>query len=214
MWGARRTPALLLAVILAALPRVAGAPERPSDVDNLQETQKAGVRQVTPALTADVPTPEEAAEARVADLVPEEYRRVVVETATRHGVDARLLAAVAWVETGGTWQPDLEGAAGEVGLMQVLPSTAAWIAEARGLPYPDLTDPAVALDFGAWYLAHLIDTTGDPWEAVHQYNGGPEWRTRAPTQVGWYGSRVRELADRPVAILCTKEERAECGAKW
>src|SRR5690606_7070010 len=81
MWGARRTPALLLAVILAALPRVAGAPERPSDVDNLQETQKAGVRQVAPALTADEPTPEEAAEARVADLVPEEYRRVVVETA-------------------------------------------------------------------------------------------------------------------------------------
>jgi soluble lytic murein transglycosylase-like protein len=132
---------------------------------------------------------------QVADLAPPEYRSLVIQIAQRHGLDPRLLASVAWVETGGTWDPTLRGAAGEIGLMQVMPETAAWIAQVRGEQIPDLTDPAHALDYGAWYLARLLE--GATADALAQYNAGPAWRERAPSVARQYSGRVLDLRSAP-----------------
>jgi soluble lytic murein transglycosylase-like protein len=128
---------------------------------------------------------------RIADLAPPQYRSLVITTAKRHSLDPRLLASVAWVETGGTWDPTMRGTAGEIGLMQVLPSTAAWIAQQRGEQLPDLADPAVNLDYGAWYLRRLLD--GATASALAEYNAGPAWRDRAPTVARAYSSRVMNV---------------------
>ena len=88
---------------------------------------------------------------------------------------------MAWVETGGSWDTNLVGTSGEVGLMQVLPSTAKWIASKKGEPVPNLSEPAVGLEYGSWYLGYLIKVTGDVDEALRQYNAGPAWERRAPT---------------------------------
>jgi soluble lytic murein transglycosylase-like protein len=131
---------------------------------------------------------------QVADLAPPEYRPLVIETAKRYHLDPRLLASVAWVETGGTWDPHLQGAAGEIGLMQVMPETAAWIAQQRGEDVPDLNEPAVALDYGAWYLSRLMQAATT--DALANYNAGPSWKERAPTVARQYSRRVLELREK------------------
>jgi len=125
--------------------------------------------------------------------VPAEYQRLVIDVAERHGLDPRLLAALVHVESG--WDPQARGSAGEIGLTQILPETARWIAEARGRPIPDLADPLESLDAGAWYLTALLrETGGNAVEALARYNGGPRWRDRAPVAARIYSERVVRLA--------------------
>ncbi|MEO8082643.1 MAG: transglycosylase SLT domain-containing protein [Ardenticatenales bacterium] len=132
-----------------------------------------------------------------------------------HGVAADLLAIIALVESGG--HPAARSHVGATGLMQVMPATATDIARQRGLGAFDatrLTDPAVAIDFGAWYLAQQLKSFGrsddDDWAnsvvlAAAAYNGGPGAAMRyvrggglpSETQayVGWVGGMWRERAD-------------------
>jgi soluble lytic murein transglycosylase len=72
-----------------------------------------------------------------------------------------------------------------------MPRTGRLIARARGLTdftTGDLTDPAVNLDFAAWYLASLIERfDGHLPLAIASYNGGPHnvrrWlRSHGPNQ--------------------------------
>ena len=75
--------------------------------------------------------------------------------ARRHGLDPQLVRAVVFQES--RFDPFARGRAGEVGLMQVLPSGAAaeW-GRLNKRKAPDgnaLHDPAVNLDIGCWYLA-------------------------------------------------------------
>jgi soluble lytic murein transglycosylase len=74
------------------------------------------------------------------------------------------------------------------GLMQVIPSTGAAIAEALNWPpdyeTADLYRPMVSVRFGAWYLAEQRDfIDGDLFAAMAAYNGGPgnslRWWTTA-----------------------------------
>ncbi len=101
----------------------------------------------------------------------------------RFGVDPELLAIIVLVESGG--DPGARSGAGAMGLMQVMPGTAGDIARWRGITgfgVAALHEPAVSIDFGAWYLARQLATFGladDPdWRtsvarAAAAYNGGP-----------------------------------------
>jgi len=105
----------------------------------------------------------------------------LIETASRkHGVDANLLAIIVLVESGG--DPNAKSAAGAMGLMQLMPPTAAELAARRGLTaHHDwrLLDPGYNIDLGADYLAQQVRRfwTGrsDPTveRASGAYNGGP-----------------------------------------
>lgn len=135
---------------------------------------------------------------QLSQIVPDEYQVLVVDAAVRHGVEPMLLAAVVEMETGGTWNPNLRGSSGEYGLMQIMPGTTWWIAKQRGMPIPSIMEPEVNLDYGAWYLAYLLrqarQKTSSEEEAVHlalrEYNGGPQWRERAPQDTSRYAERV------------------------
>lgn len=111
------------------------------------------------------------ARVRVDDLVPEEYRSLVLDVAARFGLDPRLLASVAWVES--RWRPDAVGGHQSSGLMQIIPSTAASIAAAMGLEQYDIFDPYTNLSMGAWYLQSLYQAYGGWPQALAAYNGGP-----------------------------------------
>ncbi|MEW6336514.1 MAG: lytic transglycosylase domain-containing protein [Acidobacteriota bacterium] len=90
----------------------------------------------------------------------------VVAAAARNGLDPALVQAVITVESG--HDPDAVSPRGAVGLMQVLPETAAWL----GLP--EAADPAQGLEAGCRYLAALIDHFGGDVElALAAYNAGP-----------------------------------------
>src|SRR5690606_29469542 len=82
----------------------------------------------------------------------------------RHGVDPRLLAAVAQVESG--FNPSAVSRAGAQGLMQFMPGTAAGL----GI---DPLDPAQAVDGAARYLRSQLDRFGSVELALAAYNAGP-----------------------------------------
>jgi soluble lytic murein transglycosylase len=99
-------------------------------------------------------------------------------------VDRALIYAFMRQESG--FRPDANSPAGAKGLMQLMPGTAAFIAEQAGLPgEPDLLDPAVNLSLGQRYILHLFQqpsVQGDLFRLVAAYNSGPgkveEWRKR------------------------------------
>jgi D-alanyl-D-alanine endopeptidase (penicillin-binding protein 7) len=103
-----------------------------------------------------------------------------IETAAAaHGVDPALVSLVVLVESRGN--PSVVSPGGAVGLMQLMPTTAARIATERGLSAPtpaQLLEPAYNLDFGAYLLGQLLSSgAGAPSTeqvrlAAIGYNGG------------------------------------------
>lgn len=88
-----------------------------------------------------------------------------------YGVEVSWLLAIARQES--DFDPTAVSSAGAVGLMQLLPSTARWIASLNGWDYSDnmLQDPAYNIRLGAWYVRYLrAKFDGDWWIAA--YNAG------------------------------------------
>jgi len=92
----------------------------------------------------------------------------------RSGIDPLVLHAVIRQES--RFQPDILSPAGAVGLMQLMPRTAAETARKEKMPKPrrvDLTRPEVNVRLGAAYLSGLVkDYRGDYFRAVAAYNAG------------------------------------------
>jgi len=92
----------------------------------------------------------------------------------RSGVDPLVLNAVIRQES--RFQSDILSSAGAVGLMQLMPRTAAEVARKEKMPKPhrrDLLRPAVNVRLGAAYLSGLVNGYGgDYFRAVAAYNAG------------------------------------------
>lgn len=104
--------------------------------------------------------------AEVAAAVPgsERFADLFVAVGARHGVDPRLLAAVAKAESG--FNPSATSRVGAQGLMQIMPATA------RSLGV-DPRDPAQAVDGAARYLRTQLRDFGSVDLALAAYNAGP-----------------------------------------
>lgn len=117
---------------------------------------------------------------------PIRYASLISEAAEAYRLDPPLLAALIRVESG--WNPYARSAKGAVGLMQLMPETAAWIARQKGVgrgEVQELTDPRVNIDYGSWYLRMLLDDfKGDVVLALAAYNSG--WGTVR----GWLKEQV------------------------
>ncbi len=146
------------------------------------------------ALTVDVPEPVAAWSAQMS------------VAAQRHGVPIDLVALVVWIESRGN--PDAVSSAGARGLMQLMPTTAAAVADRHGRPVPtpaQMHDVETNLDLGAALLADLIadyaaeglDVDGVERVAI-AYNGGPgvlaAWKRgeALPNETERYAARMRE----------------------
>jgi len=93
----------------------------------------------------------------------------VQDEAARLGVPPDLADAVAVVETGYT--PQAIGRSGEIGLMQVMPSTAAGLGFQGSLD--QLADPATNIHYGVSYLAKAWAASGgNPCRALMKYRAG------------------------------------------
>lgn len=98
---------------------------------------------------------------------------VIREQAAAKHLDPALIAAVIYAET--KFDPRTSSA-GALGLMQLLPETANFIARKSGgirFTTADLATPAINVAYGSWYLRYLLDHyEGDEMLAVAAYNGG------------------------------------------
>lgn len=112
----------------------------------------------------------------VSAIFPLKYEEQIASSASAHGVDPYLVAAV--IETESGWDPAAESSQGARGLMQLMPETAQDMVD-KGLvdgalySADDLEDPAVNIEFGSAYLAYLITYfNGSADRAIAAYNGG------------------------------------------
>ena len=106
-------------------------------------------------------------------LLPLKYEDELKDAADRYGLDRRLVAALINAESG--FDKDAVSVDGAEGLMQILPSTAEWIAFRRGIEYREgsLFEPETNLDLGCWFLSFLLDRyEGNVRYALIAYNAG------------------------------------------
>ncbi len=93
---------------------------------------------------------------------------------------------------------DLVSSAGAVGLMQLMPPTAKWVARQTGradFRTPQLEDPGVNAQFGTYYLRYVLDRLdGLPVLATAAYNAGPgraqAWRGAMPIEGAIYAETI------------------------
>jgi len=164
--------AAIAAGIVLAPALFGGVAAAPTDPNQLPEPQVDPRETPPPDLSMLETRLVLALAASVADLAPEEYRLLVVMAAGRHKVDPRLIASIISVET--EWDTHAVGMHGERGLMQILPSTGAYLAREAGLDDVDLANPATNLLLGSLYIAQLLAEHGTVEEALAAYNGGPD----------------------------------------
>ena len=98
-------------------------------------------------------------------LADESLSSIITNAAKKYQVDPKLVSAVAEVESGG--RQEATSAAGAVGVMQLMPDTAASLGVN---PY----DKRENVEGGAKYLKEMLDLFGgDVKKAVAAYNAGP-----------------------------------------
>jgi soluble lytic murein transglycosylase len=104
-------------------------------------------------------------------LHPRRHLEALAPEARRQGLALPLLLGVAKQES--RFTPAVQSAAGAVGLLQLMPATAAELAGAP-LSTAALQDPSRNASLGARYLRGLLDQwQGEPLAAVASYNAGP-----------------------------------------
>jgi len=101
-------------------------------------------------------------------------KKAIDTASAKTGLDPLLIIAVITVESEFR---NVIGTAGELGLMQIKPSTAEFIAKNFDLPIPGdwkalLWDYELNILYGACYLKYLLDKFGNLRTALEYYNGG------------------------------------------
>jgi soluble lytic murein transglycosylase len=105
--------------------------------------------------------------------LPLQYSSMIRVQASAKHLDPALVAAVIYAET--KFEPRTSSA-GAVGLMQLMPETATFLAKRSGattFTTADLSTPGVNIAYGAYYLRYLLNEYhGNTVLALAAYNGG------------------------------------------
>ena len=134
---------------------------------------------------------------------------LVESAAQRHGLEVALVLAVIQIESG--FNPQTRSSAGAVGLMQLMPRTAAALARRLGREGAAIDDPGFNVEAGCLYLELLRERFGGDLElALAAYNTGPYrvagWRAAGrPLSEG-----TRRYVD---AVLAARRVFAEGGSR-
>lgn len=104
-----------------------------------------------------------------------EHQDAIAASAARHEVNPYLVAAV--IEAESDWDASARSDAGAVGLMQLMPDTAAELArrgavDAEEFPVDSLSEPEVNIEYGTAYLRYLVERYHEVETALAAYNAG------------------------------------------
>jgi soluble lytic murein transglycosylase len=133
---------------------------------------------------------------------PLHYSAIVRSRAQAEHIDPALLAAVIYQES--KFHPSARSSSGAIGLMQITPATARGIALRTGgkrFRVSDLTNPAINIRYGSWYLHDLFSKYGSVSLMLAAYNAGQgnvdRWRAAGEgiqfPETRAYVSRVEHL---------------------
>jgi soluble lytic murein transglycosylase len=128
---------------------------------------------------------------------------IIRTQAAQKRLDPALIAAVIYAETKFEPRPS---SAGAEGLMQILPSTAYYLARLSGgssFTASDLSEPSVNVAYGSYYLRYLLDHYGgNEMLAVAAYNGG---ETNVDRWVANADAAGRQLSVQEIPFAETRE---------
>lgn len=117
---------------------------------------------------------------------PFRFLTEIKTSAQKNTISPELLLAITKQES--RFSPGVTSIAGAQGLMQLMPATAAELAELSGINLTDeeLLSPQTNINLGGRYLANLLEYwNDDPWLAIASYNAGPgavsNWITKELT---------------------------------
>ena len=104
-------------------------------------------------------------------LFPFPYESEILQYAQQQKINPLLVISVMRKES--TFNPTIDSAVGAVGLMQIVPPTAKWVAGQIQLADYSLTNPQDNIKIGTWYLKHNHHRyEDDSLLAVASYNAG------------------------------------------
>lgn len=105
-------------------------------------------------------------------LYPFPYFQEIAQWSAEHNLNPLLVTALMRQES--RFEPQIRSVVGAVGLMQVMPDTAAWIQANSDISSYDLDDPIDNIQLGTWYLDYTHREYNDhSLYAVASYNAGP-----------------------------------------
>lgn len=99
-----------------------------------------------------------------------EYNDIIDEFAEEFCIDKDLIKALIHAESG--FDPDAVSPKGAVGLMQIMPSTAEFLAKRLDIGEYDLFDPRTNIYFGTAYLKYLYGRFSSDKTVIAAYNAG------------------------------------------
>ena len=118
-------------------------------------------------------------------LFPFPYQDSILSKSEQVNLNPLLTISVMRKES--TFDPEIDSPVGALGLMQVLPPTADWIAQQTEMTNYDLTKPEDNIRMGTWYLTHNHQRyEGNSLYAIASYNAGTgnvnQWLNRFDRQ--------------------------------
>jgi soluble lytic murein transglycosylase len=127
---------------------------------------------------------------------PTPYRAEIGAAARENQIDEAWAFGLARQES--RFIADIMSSAGAVGLMQLMPATARWVAHQIGRAdyrVTSLDQPELNAQMGNYYLRHVLDRLdGMPVLATAAYNAGPgraqAWRGAAPMEGAIYAETI------------------------
>jgi soluble lytic murein transglycosylase len=137
-------------------------------------------------------TTDEMMKPRYKDRVPALVQTVISDS-QEYSFDPVFILAV--MKTESSFNPDAVGSAGEIGLMQILPRTAEWIAKKYDLPWrgpESLHDPVTNAKIGIRYFDTLREKFGRiAYHYLPAYNMGPKNMRRVERTLGNFDAHGR-----------------------
>lgn len=131
----------------------------------------------------------------LAQRFPTLHREALSAAAKQNAIDEALVYAIIRQES--RFNADARSSAGAVGLMQLMPSTARWVARQIDVkPFrPDmLATPETNVQMGTYYLRRVLDALGHPILATAAYNAGPgrarRWLDERPLEGAVYTETI------------------------
>lgn len=156
----------------------------------------------------------------VRDLsLPLAHEAEIREQAREKQLDPALIAGVIFAESKFV---DQTSSAGALGLMQLMPETARFIAERSGgtaFTLEDLSTPEVNIAYGSWYLRYLLDHyDGNEVLALAAYNGGmgnvEEWVAEAQARGERFSEDAIPFAETREYVDRVREARRQYAATY
>ena len=126
---------------------------------------------------------------------PTDHQETLAESARQWNVAEAKVFAVIRQES--RFNATIRSRAGAIGLMQLMPATASWVARQMGIPgyrIAMLELPSVNIAMGTYYYHRVLADLGDPVLATAAYNAGPgrakRWRDAAPLEGAIYAETI------------------------